>query len=164
MRVHLSLGSNVGDRVNNLGSALKALRATPGIAVAAVSHSYETSPVGHVRQPAFINMAVAIETKREPADLLDELKRIESELGRVPSLRWGPRAIDIDIILCEDRIIESERLTIPHREFRNRVFVLRPLEEIAGDAVDPVTGRAVSHLATLPEAQGTVKRLDKLDL
>ena len=164
MLAHLSLGSNVGDREENLRAALRTLKNIVGIRVTATSHCYESKPVGKTDQPAFLNMAVSVETKLTPSDLLGKLKRIEKQLGRTPSERWGPRTIDIDIVLWGDRVFETECLTIPHREFRNRVFVLTPLAEIAAGAVDPVTGKTVAQLAALPEAEGDAVQLATLDL
>ncbi len=158
-RVYLSLGSNVGDRARNLRDAIEALAATDGIRVARVSAGYETEPVGDTDQPGFINLAAEIETACEPLELLNVVKTVETRLGRRASRRWGPREIDIDLVLWGSRVIETERLTLPHREFRNRAFVLVPLAEIAPEAVDPVTGLTVKALASRPEAQGSVAKL-----
>jgi 2-amino-4-hydroxy-6-hydroxymethyldihydropteridine diphosphokinase len=163
MRVQLSLGSNIGDRVGKLRAALEALDALEGVCVTRVSHSYETEPVGNTDQPAFLNLAAEIETALEPLELLNAVKEIERRLARTPSSRWGPRTIDIDVILWGNRVMDTERLTLPHKEFRKRAFVLAPLAEIASDAVDPVTGCTVRELASRPEAVGRVTRLDALD-
>ena len=146
MPVYLSLGSNVGDRETNLRSALELLRSTPGVTLTGESGIYETEPVGDVDQPAFLNMASAMETTLEPLALLARLKEIESVIGRVPTRRWGPRVIDIDIVLWDELVLSRERLKIPHSEFRNRAFVLVPLAEIAPNVVDPVTGMSVAEL------------------
>ncbi len=160
MRYHLSLGSNAGDRRAHLDAALRALEALEGVAVTAVSHGYETEPMGDVDQPPFVNIAVEVETDYGPLKLIEAVKRIEADLGREPSVRWGPRTIDIDIVLCGDQVIETERLTVPHKGFRNRAFVLVPLAEIAPGAVDPVTGETVAELAAQPGLKGrVVKRL-----
>jgi 2-amino-4-hydroxy-6-hydroxymethyldihydropteridine diphosphokinase len=158
-RVHLSLGSNAGDRVANLRAALHALAGTERIRVVKVSSAYETAPVGYTDQSAFLNLAAEIETAFEPLELLNAAKDIERELGRTPTVRWGPREIDIDLILWGPRTVETESLVLPHKEFRTRAFVLVPLAEIAPDAVDPVTGLSVSELAGRPEAQGEVTKL-----
>ncbi|HPO13764.1 MAG TPA: 2-amino-4-hydroxy-6-hydroxymethyldihydropteridine diphosphokinase [Candidatus Hydrogenedentes bacterium] len=159
MRVHLSLGSNLGDREVNLQRALEALEAVAGIAIIAKSHYYETEPVGVAEQPDFLNLAVEIETELAPLELLNAVKEIEARLGRTPSEHWGPRVIDIDIILWGERTVTTEPLMVPHKEFRKRAFVLAPLAEIAPDAVDPVTGKTVTELLRSPEAQGQVVRL-----
>lgn len=147
MPVYVSLGSNVGDRFANLRSAVEALRTEDGIEVLRESQVYETDPVGDIEQPPFLNMALSIETTLEPLELLDRTQAIEQRLGRVATRRWGPRVIDIDIILWGDMAITSDRLTIPHPEFRNRAFVLIPLAEIASGSTDPVTGSNVGELA-----------------
>lgn len=157
--VHLSLGSNVGDRRAMLRAAVDALDAADGVRVCKASSMYETAPVGGVPQPEFLNMAVEVETALAPLELLAAVKGIERKLGRVPSERWGPRAIDIDIVLWEDAVLDEPDLTVPHREFRRRAFVLAPLAEIAPDAVDPVTGATVSALAASDEARGAVERV-----
>ena len=163
MRVQLSLGSNVGDRWGNLRSAVRELERLLEVRFRQLSNCYETEPVGNEAQPAFLNVAAEIETDLDPLELLNAVKDIERRLGRTPSPRWGPRAIDIDIILWESKVLETGRLTLPHKEFRTRAFVLGPLVEIAPDAVDPVTGLTVAELASRPEVQGRVERLGALD-
>ena len=147
MPVYLSLGSNVGTRLVNVRSAVSALRAEPGVNVLRESRVYETEPVGDARQDLFLNMAVAVETMLGPLEFLDRIQAIEKQVGRVPARRWGPRVIDIDIVLWDDLVIDSDRLTIPHPEFRARAFVLAPLSEIAPVARDPVTGLTVLELS-----------------
>jgi 2-amino-4-hydroxy-6-hydroxymethyldihydropteridine diphosphokinase len=106
-----------------------------------------------------LNLAAEIETAFDPLELLNAAKAIERGLGRTPTVRWGPREIDIDLVLWGSRIVETESLVLPHKEFRTRAFVLVPLAEIAPDAVDPVTGLSVRELAGRPEAQGDVTKL-----
>jgi len=163
MRVQLSLGSNVGVRQDHLRAALRALDAAVGVHVTRCSGYYETEPLGNTAQPAFLNLAVEIETDREPLELLRTVKEIERRLGRTPAARWAPRVIDIDIILWESRVLDSEVLTVPHKEFRKRAFVLAPLEEIVPDAVEPVSGLTIAELAARPEVEGRVERLGTLD-
>ena len=154
MEVYLSLGSNVGDRLENLRAAVEALRAETGIVVLRESRVYETEPVGDVDQGAFLNMAVAIETRLRPLEFLDRTQAIETRLGRVSTRRWGPRVIDIDIVLWDDMVMDTERLTIPHPEFRKRAFVLVPLAEISPKIIDPVTERRIDVLAAAVESFG----------
>ncbi len=147
MRVHLGLGSNLGNRAENLRGALRELAADAHIELTALSHAYETAPWGVTDQPAFLNMAAEIETDLSPLELLNVAKEVEARLGRVRTQRWGPRKIDIDIILWGDQTLESDALTLPHPGFRERPFVLIPLAEIAPGAADPVTGKTVADLA-----------------
>jgi 2-amino-4-hydroxy-6-hydroxymethyldihydropteridine diphosphokinase len=158
MRVLLSLGSNLGDRAAHLRNALMALERVTGVHTLGVSDVYETEPVGKTDQPAFLNLAAEIETDLDPLELLNTAKGIEAALGREQSERWGPRPIDIDLILWGLRTLDTERLTLPHSEFRKRAFVLEPLKEIAPEAVDPITGMTVAQLARRIEAQGEVRR------
>lgn len=158
MRYHLGLGGNLGDRGAVLRAAVGALRAEPGIEVAGVSGCYETEPLGETGQEPYWNVAAEIETDLGPLELLDRLKRIEDALGRVPSARWGPRKIDIDILLAGPLVLESQRLTLPHKEFRNRAFVLVPLAELSPGLVDPITKRTVAELAQAPGLEGQVMR------
>ena len=145
--VYLGLGSNLDDRRRNLEAALDALRAHPQIAVTAVSSFLETDPVGGPPgQGRFLNAAAKIETDLSPEALLEELKRVERALGRKPGPRWGPREIDLDILLCGEEILETGTLVIPHPRMRERRFVLEPLAEIAPDVRDPVTGLSVRAL------------------
>jgi 2-amino-4-hydroxy-6-hydroxymethyldihydropteridine diphosphokinase len=158
-RVYLSLGGNVGDRMANLRAALQALEGTERVRVTRVSSAYETAPVGVPDQPAFVNLAVEIETALTPLELLNAVKEIERRLGRTPTIRWGPREIDIDLVLWGSRVVETPVLILPHKEFRTRAFMLTPLAEIAPEAVDPVTEMTVRALSERPEAQGGVTKL-----
>jgi 2-amino-4-hydroxy-6-hydroxymethyldihydropteridine diphosphokinase len=122
--------------------------------VTTVSSFLETDPVGGPPgQGRFLNAAAKIETDLAPEALLEELKRVERALGRKPGPRWGPREIDLDILLCGDTILETGTLVIPHPRMRERRFVLEPLAEIAPDARDPVTGLSVRAL--LEKVSGT---------
>ena len=145
--VYIGLGANLGERRETIDAALARLDEHPAIRVGAVSALIDTEPVGGpAGQPNYLNGAAAIETDLEPAALLAELKRIEHDLGRREGPRWGPREIDLDILLCGDLVLDSPDLTIPHPRLRERRFVLAPLAEIAPDATDPVTGLTVREL------------------
>jgi len=145
--VHIGLGANVGDREATMRAAVERLRAHPAIRVRRVSTLIETEPVGGPpAQPVYLNGAAELETDLEPDALLDVLQQIERDLGRQRRARWGPREIDLDILLWGDRVVETDRLTIPHARLRQRRFVLEPLAEIGPDARDPVTGRTVRDL------------------
>jgi 2-amino-4-hydroxy-6-hydroxymethyldihydropteridine diphosphokinase len=160
MRVHLSLGTNLGDRARNLQDALHLLAQVPGVRLLLLSPVYETEPVGVRDQPAFYNLAVEIETDLPPLELLNAVKDLETRLGRETTYQWGPRLIDIDLVLWGNLVLSFEKLTLPHPEFRERAFVLAPLRDIAPDAVDPVTGMTVRQLASQPDVHGHVARLD----
>lgn len=143
--VYLSLGSNVGDREANLRTAIELL--ARHVEVSAVSSLYETDPVGVADQPPFLNLAVAGRTDLDPAELLRRVKAIEREVGRVPTYRWGPRVIDVDVLLYGDQVIRTDSLVIPHPEMLKRAFVLVPLAQIAPSAVHPVAARTIAELA-----------------
>jgi 2-amino-4-hydroxy-6-hydroxymethyldihydropteridine diphosphokinase len=127
---YLSIGSNVGDRMERLREAVRLLEAAPGISVGRVSGVYETEPVGIRDQPWFLNAVVEVSTSLPPADLLRAVKGVEASAGRTPTFRWGPREIDVDILLYEGERIDSEELTVPHPRMQERRFVLLPLREL----------------------------------
>ncbi len=146
--VYIGLGANLGKRRETVDAALAQLAAHPAIRVRTVSSLIETEPVGGPPgQPDYLNGAAEIETDLEPAALLAELKRIEHDLGRRQGPRWGPRRIDLDILLYNRLVLDTPDLTIPHPRLRERRFVLEPLSEIAPDAIDPITGLTVRDLA-----------------
>lgn len=132
-RVYLSLGSNLGERIAYLKQAVGRLGRSPHIQVEAVSKIYETSPVGGVEQGAFLNIAVRLTTSLAPLDLLDVMQAIERNLKRERLIHWGPRTIDIDLLYYGDQVIQTERLTVPHQELFNRLFVLVPLMDVWTD-------------------------------
>lgn len=129
-KVFLGLGSNMGDRYNNLEKAFYGLADHPQIELIDQSSVYETKPIGYLDQDNFLNMVVAIRTTLSPYELLDYIQEVELRLGRKRDQHWGPRTIDIDILIFGEDIIEDECLTVPHRMMRERVFVLLPLYEI----------------------------------
>ncbi len=153
-RVYLGLGSNLGDRAANLAFAREHLPAA-GIKVLQASPVYQTAPWGGVAQPDFLNQVLLAETELEPLALLDAVKRLECEAGRTPTVFWGPRVLDIDILLYDELTFASERLTIPHREMRKRAFVLAPLLDIAPGLVLPGGERAAACYARLTEQERT---------
>ena len=149
--VYISIGSNIGDREENCRKAIKLLKEN-GIALKRESSLYETEPWGVKNQPKFINMAIEVETDKEPEELLRVLKEIEKEIGRKESVKWGPRVIDLDIIFYNDLILKTENLEIPHPLLQERDFVLKPLSEIAPDKKHPVTGKTVKEMLENPKA------------
>lgn len=144
--VYLSIGSNMGEKEENLRQAIALLEADRRTKVIQVSSFLETEPVGYLEQDNFLNGAVRIETLRSPEELLALIGEIEETLKRERVIHWGPRTIDLDIIFYEDRIIETKDLTIPHIEMANRSFVLEPLCEIAPYKVHPVFQKTVLEL------------------
>jgi 2-amino-4-hydroxy-6-hydroxymethyldihydropteridine diphosphokinase len=145
-QIWLSLGTNVGDREQNLERALLALQGVG--TVTDVSPVYETKAWGITDQPDFLNLCAAATTNLTPRPLLTALKIIERELGREPGLHWGPRLIDIDILFYNDLVYQDDHLTIPHPLLADRAFVLAPLADIAPDLVHPNTNQTIHELLT----------------
>lgn len=141
---YLGLGSNVGDRLDNLRRALLLLHKSAPIEV--VSSIYETAPWGFLEQPPFLNAVCRVRTTLGPQRLLREMQRIERTLGRQRLQLWGPRTVDLDLLSYDDRLIESEDLTVPHPLLHERAFVLVPLAEIAPDWTHPRSGKRASEL------------------
>jgi 2-amino-4-hydroxy-6-hydroxymethyldihydropteridine diphosphokinase len=136
VRAFIGLGANLGDRETTLRSAVERLRNTPGVRVVRESGLRETDPVGLPDQPRFLNGVVEVETDLEPRDLLERLFEIEAALGRVrpaDGARWGPRAIDLDLLLYGNRKVDEPGLSVPHPRMGEREFVLGPLSEIDPD-------------------------------
>jgi 2-amino-4-hydroxy-6-hydroxymethyldihydropteridine diphosphokinase len=156
---YIGLGTNQGDRELKLLAAVASLGRLPGTRVTALSHFYETEPVGGVPQENFYNAAVRIATTLPPQALLDALKRIEAEVfHRVPSGRWGPRSMDLDILAYGDLVLACERLTIPHPRLAERRFALQPLADIAPSLVHPSLGRSIAELlASLATTERVVR-------
>ncbi len=145
-RVYLSIGSNLGDKENNLNTAIELLKADDLCRVASISSFILTAPVGGVEQDDFLNGALEIKTIRTPEELLKLIQEIENKLKRVRTINWGPRIIDLDILYYDQEVIKTETLTIPHPEIINREFVLKPMCEIAADLNHPIYGKNVYQL------------------
>ena len=153
----IALGSNLGDRTATLQRALELLRATPGIQVARVSRWYETAPVGGpTDQGPYLNGAAILTTSIEPEALLLTLVAIEQQLGRVRTVKWGPRTIDLDLLLYDSFVIDSPGLQIPHPRMATRRFVLAPAAEIAAEMRHPVLDRSIGELLVRLERRATV--------
>jgi 2-amino-4-hydroxy-6-hydroxymethyldihydropteridine diphosphokinase len=143
-RVFLGLGSNLGEREENLFAALNRIRGLQGTTLVRVSSFRETPPWGVEDQPSFLNAVAEIRTALEPEGLLTAVKGIEADLGRTPTYRWGPRLIDIDLLVFGERQLRSERLTLPHPHILERSFVWEPLAEIAPEIVEGLRRAALS--------------------
>lgn len=153
-RAYIACGSNIGDRKGHLDAAVAALREDRQCRVLRVSDWMETTPYGGVVQADYLNGAIAIETLYPPEVLLARLQEIERAEARERKERWGPRTLDLDILLYEDVVMEGEKLTIPHRDMINRDFVLKPLAQIAPYEKHPVLGRSVLELLEQVEKSG----------
>jgi len=154
--VYLSLGSNIGDRAANLNSAMERLGALGTIQK--ISSFYETEPVEFTAQPWFLNIAVKLDTEKMPKQLLAGILDVEQQMGRRRTQKKGPRAIDIDILLFGNSIIDTKGLTVPHPAMHERRFVLEPLAEIAPEVRHPVFKRTLRELRdALPPGQAVRK-------
>ena len=154
--VYLGLGSNLGDRAAHLRAALTAVAALPGTNVRRVSPLYESAPWGVTDQPPFLNAVAEIETGLAPADLLAAVKRIERVAGRTAGPRWGPRPLDLDLLLYDDRSLATPDLTLPHPRLTERRFVLAPLADLWPDWRD-ATGRDLPALLAAVADQGLTR-------
>lgn len=143
--VYLALGSNIEPREHYLKEAIRLLN-VEDVQVVLASSIYETEPVGYTDQSEFLNMVVEARTKLSPFELLETCQRIEKQLGRKREIRWGPRTVDIDILLYNNEVVESEGLTIPHPRMHERGFVLVPLHEIAASQKHSMTLKSVEIL------------------
>lgn len=158
--IYLALGTNLGDRFANLQAAIAVL--PPTIRVLNQSPVYETLPWGLTAQPAFLNMVLKGQTALAPVELLKRLKLLETELGRLPTVRWGPRRIDMDILFYDKLILDTPELTIPHPRLHERAFVLVPLADLEPDLVHPVLGATIKQLRSALDTTG-VKRYEPTD-
>ena len=152
-RAAIALGANLGDCRATLEAALAALDASPGVQVLARSRWYRSAPVGPP-QPDYVNGCALLAVTLEPEALLKRLLATERRFGRVRGERWGPRHLDLDLLLVGDQRLVSPHLTLPHPRLRERAFVLVPLAEIAPAWIDPVSGQSVAELAAALRGEG----------
>ena len=146
VKAYLGLGSNIGNRELQLNEAIKILHDYQGIQVTQVSHIYETEPVGYTNQPKFLNLCIEIETELNPQSLLKCCLTTEQQLHRKREIRWGPRTLDIDILLFGDQIIEQDNLSVPHPRMKERSFVLIPLNDITTKQIKPKSNKRSRQL------------------
>jgi 2-amino-4-hydroxy-6-hydroxymethyldihydropteridine diphosphokinase len=160
---YIGLGTNLGDRLGNIQTALQKLADLPTIKLMRVSSLYETAPVGVTEQPDFLNVVAAARTSLAPQALLDALLHIENQMGRVRTERWGPRVIDMDLLLYGADQVALPGLTVPHPRLRERAFVVIPLAEIAPDLALPGDGKKATDLAELflehSSRKGNIRRV-----
>ncbi len=160
--VFISLGTNMGDRTENLKSAL--LQVSKFSKIIKLSSIYKTEAVGNESQPDFLNAAIELETGLLPYELLERLHSIENEMGRKRETKWGPRIIDLDIIFYNDLVIISPNITIPHPHAHQRRFVIEPLAEIAPDFIHPKLNMTISELSGQLSDSKKVIKSDKLSI
>ena len=154
-QAYIALGSNMGDRYEYLKKAVLLLENQEKITVVNTSSIYETDPVGFTDQDQFLNMAVQVSTSLKPLELLDECLKIEEQLGRKREIRWGPRTLDLDILLYNQEDIETEKLTIPHPRMSERAFVILPLLEMNPNIMLPHMEEPLkSCLQSIPDKEG----------
>lgn len=156
-KAYLGIGSNLGDKKENINSAIELLKDNDSITVTKVSSIYETEPVGYLDQDLFLNVVCEIETGLLPYELLDCCNQIEAQLKRVRLIHWGPRTIDVDILLYDDLKLQEERLTIPHPRMKERAFVIIPLMELAPEIT--IDGEAIASIAEGLKDEG-VRKID----
>lgn len=155
---YIGIGSNIGDKVHQCERAISEILKVDHHTLLAKSSLFKTQPIGYTAQDWFVNGAIKIETDLEAPELLRTLKAIESQLGRMEAFRWGPRAIDLDILFFDDIEIHTEELQIPHPFIQNRQFVLIPLVEIDRNLIHPVLKKTVQELlGNFKEDQGVEK-------
>ncbi|AGC91467.1 2-amino-4-hydroxy-6-hydroxymethyldihydropteridine diphosphokinase [Staphylococcus warneri] len=155
VKAYLGLGSNIGDRAHQLQQAIRIIDQYQYIDVTSISPIYETEPVGYTDQPQFLNLCIEIETTLNPQELLKRCLETEEALHRVRKIRWGPRTLDVDILLYGNEIIEEDNLIIPHPRMTERAFVLIPLNDIASKHIEPRSQKLIENLVI---ADSTVKR------
>lgn len=156
---YIGFGSNIGDRQASIHNALHRLAAEEGVTLQKVSSFYETAPVGYEEQGEFLNGVAEIQTCLSPHRLLHTLKKIETAVGRQHRIRWGPREIDLDLLIYGDVCLREEGLIVPHPEMHRRGFVLVPFAEIASGVVHPLLGETIGVLLENVEGCGGVSPL-----
>lgn len=153
---YIGIGSNLGDRLSFFKRAIELLAVSPDIKVEIVSSLYETQPIGFKDQPLFLNAVIKLSTELSPKELFSLMQSVEKNLGRERRERWGPRTIDLDLLLYDDIVLMDQGLTVPHPRLTERMFVLVPLSEIAPDLVHPVLKMRVAEILACGSFEGSV--------
>ncbi len=163
VEVFIGLGANLGDARAHLWAGRRGLEDLAGYRPLAISSLYRTAPVGVTDQPAFLNAVARGMFEGDPLDLLDALLAIEADQGRQRRQRWGPRTLDLDLLLFGDQVVTHERLTLPHPEMHRRVFVLAPLGELVPELVLPVWGQTAAQLlAGLSDQERQAQKVERV--
>ncbi len=156
-KVLISIGSNLGLRINNCLKAIEFLSINKGITLKKVSNFYESEPMHFLRQPWFINCVVKVETVLNYRNIFNYLKEIELKIGRKKTFKYGPRLIDLDLLFFDDLVIEEDDLIVPHPQILNRLFVLKPLMDIEPDFFHPVLGKNIKELLKNKEVNERIR-------
>lgn len=157
---YIGLGSNIGDRIDIIKKSLEIINNTPDIKVKKISSFYETEPMEYKNQDWFVNAVAEIDTELSPEELLDELNKIETEIERIRTLKWGPRNIDIDILYYDQELVATSELQIPHIRMNSRPFVLIPLAEIAQDVKHPILNKTAMEMYDMLYSPSKVRKLE----
>ncbi len=159
-KILISIGSNMGERKDNCRRAIEELAALDDLNLLKESSFYETLPWGKTNQQDFINCAVLVESDIAPLNLLEKLKEIEFNIGIKHEERWGPRLIDLDLVIYADVVMDNEILTLPHKYAHERAFVMIPSAEVAPEMIHPLLGKSVRKLAEGLAVKGEVRRVE----
>jgi len=154
------MGSNLGDREEHLNKALELLPRIEGTEIETVSNRFESEPMYLSEQPDYLNLAAMLTTTLSPLNLLEALVSIENKMGRVRDIKFGPRVIDLDILFFGKQIINSKALTIPHPLLYDRLFVLKPLNEIAGEFICPVKQKTITELLKISNDHSRISKYE----
>ncbi|WP_222832000.1 2-amino-4-hydroxy-6-hydroxymethyldihydropteridine diphosphokinase [Desulfarculus baarsii] len=164
VEAYVGLGANIGDPLAQLVAGVAAMRELPGVTSLMVSPVYRTAPVGRTDQPPFVNAVARLRYHGSARALLAGLLAVEKACGRVRAERWGPRTLDLDLLLFGDEVIDQPELRVPHPEMTRRVFVLAPLAQLAPELIIPLTGRTASQLlAALDPRELAAQKAEKVE-
>lgn len=158
---YIALGSNVGDKLSNLRKTIKILSENPSVEITDASSVYETLPYGNHNQENFYNAVIKIKTSLSPVELFSFIKNTEIKIGRITREQWGPREIDLDIILYDDLILSDDALTLPHKGMHLRDFVLLPLLEMDSDLIHPVKKVSLKEILNQIKERTIISKLDE---